>query len=74
MGGTDGKVLGSRSIHFKLARLLIAFIADDIIQLLCKYIYFFTAGADTCNYWGRSKSGSTSEQFYIWTRFLRNEV
>ena len=39
MEGTDGKVFGSRSIHFKLARLLIAFIADDIIQLLCKYIF-----------------------------------
>jgi len=64
-----GKIFGSRSIHLKLASLLIAFIADDI-----RYYesVVFTAGAD--NYWGGSKSGSTSEQYYVWTKFLRNEA
>ena len=69
MGGPDGKISGSRSIHFKLASLLIAFIADDIIY--CESVVF-TAGAD--NYWGGFKSGSTSEQYYVWTKFLRNEA
>ena len=58
MGGPDGKIFGLRSIYFKLASLLIAFIADDIRY--CESVVF-TAGAD--NYWGGFKLGSTSEQY-----------
>jgi len=58
VGGSDGKIFGSRAIHFNLASFLIAVIADDIRY--CESVVF-TAGAD--NYWGGFKSGSTSKQY-----------
>ena len=42
MGGPDGKIFDSKSIHFKLASQLIAFIADDI-RYCANFV--FTAGA-----------------------------
>ena len=57
-----GKVLARGQFILNLACFLIAFIGDDIRY--CANVVF-TAGTD--NYWGRSKSGSTSEQFDVWT-------